>query len=319
MALAADYGNLGDLAITRAQRDFLQSRFPNREVVEVPISQTTSRMKRLSSHVHEHDLVALIGGGNTGYMYDDMEFLRQVVVRAFPNTKIIAFPQSASFPDSAAGRRALRRAQRAYSRHSDLTFMARDLAAEKFMKENFSRNRVVLSPDVVLTLDRQHSADARQGVVLALRDDAEAGLTLAKRHEIQSAVPISDTVLLRDTHIGDSRLDTASASRALDLIWDDFGASRYVVTDRLHGMIFCVITGTPCVAIDSANGKVGDFHSTWLRSVPGVKFVTSADGAQIVEIGESLAGTRPDEDSLREIRNAFEAAFETALGSSFRG
>ena len=38
LALAADYGNLGDVAITYAQRKFLEEKFPNYEVIEIPIS-----------------------------------------------------------------------------------------------------------------------------------------------------------------------------------------------------------------------------------------------------------------------------------------
>ena len=46
LALAADYGNLGDVAITYAQRKFLEEKFPNYEVIEIPIA-SNSRFKSI--------------------------------------------------------------------------------------------------------------------------------------------------------------------------------------------------------------------------------------------------------------------------------
>ncbi len=37
--------------------------------------------------------------------------------------------------------------------------------------------------------------------------------------------------------------------------WDQFSKSGLVITDRLHGMIFAAITGTPCIAIDNKSKK----------------------------------------------------------------
>ena len=37
---------------------------------------------------------------------------------------------------------------------------------------------------------------------------------------------------------------------------NEFKKAKLVLTDRLHGMIFAAITGTPCVAMDNYNHKV---------------------------------------------------------------
>jgi exopolysaccharide biosynthesis predicted pyruvyltransferase EpsI len=36
----------------------------------------------------------------------------------------------------------------------------------------------------------------------------------------------------------------------------DIKQNNIVITDRLHGLIFCYITKTPCIAINSLNNKV---------------------------------------------------------------
>ena len=36
---------------------------------------------------------------------------------------------------------------------------------------------------------------------------------------------------------------------------EEFQSAELVITDRLHGMIFSVITGTPCIAFDNLMRK----------------------------------------------------------------
>ena len=47
VALAADYGNLGDVAITYAQTKFFKEQFPESEIIDFPISKTFTKMKSL--------------------------------------------------------------------------------------------------------------------------------------------------------------------------------------------------------------------------------------------------------------------------------
>lgn len=44
----------------------------------------------------------------------------------------------------------------------------------------------------------------------------------------------------------------------------EYSKAKVVVTDRLHGMIFSAIVGTPCVCIDNVSHKVKNCYS-WLK------------------------------------------------------
>ena len=46
-----------------------------------------------------------------------------------------------------------------------------------------------------------------------------------------------------------------------------------VVTDRLHGMIFAAITGTPCIALDNYNHKIRETYN-WLEHLPYILYIT---------------------------------------------
>lgn len=94
MFLAADYGNLGDVAITYAQEKYLSETFPGYKIVDVPISKTLNSIKAIQSIISKDDIITTVGGGNMCDLYFDIELLRQLVVKAFPNNKVISFPQT---------------------------------------------------------------------------------------------------------------------------------------------------------------------------------------------------------------------------------
>ena len=50
VALAADYGNLGDIAITFAQEAFLRTCYPDYEIVDFPISSTFTEIEGPQAH-----------------------------------------------------------------------------------------------------------------------------------------------------------------------------------------------------------------------------------------------------------------------------
>lgn len=133
VALVADYGNLGDVAITFAQKQFLEELFPGREVILFPISGTFSKMKELKCQVRDDDIVTIVGGGNMGDLYDDIEFCRQFVIQRFKKKPIILFPQTIDYSDTADGRRMLRKAVRSYGKHRNLTvFVREEISYQKY-------------------------------------------------------------------------------------------------------------------------------------------------------------------------------------------
>jgi pyruvyl transferase EpsI len=313
VALAADYGNVGDLAITHAQVHFLSKAFPEAVVEPLPISRTLPAIKQLKRTIGEHDVVTLIGGGNTGDLYDDIQYLRELFVRTFRHTPVISFPQTIEFSDTVYGRWAKWRARRAYNRHRRLSIMARDSRSYELAASMFADCEVVLAPDVVLTLDRSSEPSGRSGVLVALRADLERAIDDDAREAVVSAAADLGTVRSRDTHVGDVRLSLSEADAVLVDYWHDWRSASVVLTDRLHGVIFSVITGTPCVALDSGTGKVGQFYSDWLRDMPGVHLLSSDDAdpvaGQLVRLRD---GGRPDPRLLAAV---FDARFsETAIG-----
>ena len=62
--------------------------------------------------------------------------------------------------------------------------------------------------------------------------------------------------------------------------------ARVVVTDKLHGHVFCALTGIEHVVLDNSYGKVSGTLDAWTGDLPGVH--RAADGAEALRIARGL-------------------------------
>lgn len=288
VALAADYGNLGDVAITYAQTKYLKAQYPEAEVIDFPISKTFIGMKSLKSIMNPNDIITIVGGGNTTDMYDDIEFCRQFIIQQFPKNKIVSFPQTICFSESEYGKKAFKRAVNVYSRHNDLTLSAREKKSYDTYKEYFKKNKIEFCPDIVLSLDKSDSSTTRESITLCLRSDKEKRISDDVQNEIIDVLKKKYKIKYQDTHINKNHMSVRVREEELEKIWNDFKKSKLVITDRLHGMIFCAITKTPCIAIDNSTRKVSGVYNKWLKDFSMIKLAEDLSSEYLIGLIENL-------------------------------
>ncbi len=282
--LAADYGNLGDVAITFAQERFLARHFPDYEIVDVPIEKTHSVLKALRGVCSARDIVTVVGGGNMSDLYFDIELLRQMVVRAFPDNRVILFPQTMFFSDTAAGHYLRRTAHKTYAGHRHLTMAARERWSFDAMRRTLPR--CILVPDIVMTLDEREPAAERKGVTMCLRSDAETLLARDFVEQLRQELEKEHTLTDRDTHIGRGGLTMPEREQELKKIWAQFRSSQWVITDRLHGMIFAYITGTPAIVFANNNYKIEGAYS-WIKECGYIFFIEEPSIEAVLSVMQS--------------------------------
>ena len=255
--LAADYGNIGDMAITHAQKLFLKNMYPQYEIIELTVSQTYRKLRRLKKVINKDDIITLIGGGNMSNEYKEIETQRRFIIKKFKNNKIISFPQTIDYSDDNDGLKSLDNAKKIYSNHPDLTILSREKISFQKMKEIFKKNKIILTPDIVMSLNELAPMQYRKGLTLCLRNDKERKINDSTRKKlIEKIYTKYDTVSEYDTWIGEGIFTIEERDKELNSIWNAFKKSEVVLTDRLHGMIFAYITGTPCVALPNSNHKL---------------------------------------------------------------
>ncbi|GAD90079.1 hypothetical protein VHA01S_032_00290 [Vibrio halioticoli NBRC 102217] len=273
VVLAADYGNLGDVAITFAQSKFLNDNLKNYEVIDVPISRNLTNIRKVKNIINKNDIITIVGGGNLTDNYQSIEDCRLKWVKAFPKNKIVSFPQTIDFSGSTSGNKSFNRSKKIYEAHNNLVMFARERISFDFMKSHLDVE-VKLCPDIVLSLDKRDSTFARNGVLTCIRDDDESALTKEYRQSLLRELKVKfKDVTFSDTHIGEATLNVKERKIELEKIWNEFSGSKLVVTDRLHGMIFSVITGTPCIVLENNNHKIKQTYLNWLSDLGYIKLV----------------------------------------------
>lgn len=303
IALAANYGNLGDVAITYAQKKFLIRYFPEYKVIEIPIDETYKNMKALKQIVGKDDIITIIGGGNFGNIYISIERMRQYFIKKFPNNKIICFPQTIEFSQDLEGKKELKRAKNIYEKHKKLVLLAREQKSFENMKKNFKNTEIFLIPDIVLSLNEKEPEEERKNITICFRKDKENNIDMSIKKKINEDLErkYNDILIQADTHVGDIKISEKQRSKYLKEIWEKFKKSKLVVTDRLHGMIFCAITGTPCIALPNSNGKIESTYNTWLKNIRYIKMLNSQSTA--IEIESEIEKILQESGDYRDIIN----------------
>lgn len=271
------HGNLGDQAIVLAESRFLAD-MGFGDIVEVERIQYMRTRGAVARLVRPGNLVVIDGGGNVGTLWSVENDKMNDVVSRFRGNPIIVFPQTAYFEDSEEGEACKRAVGAAYGANPNLLFFSRDRATYDVMREVSPRTKNLYVPDVVLYLDESRRGLPRSGALLCLRSDKErvtadsAAAVLRSAFEARGlAVRETDTVVTEP-----GRIDACSREAVLDAKWNEFASAEVVVTDRLHGMLFSAITGTPCVALDNVSRKVSQGYE-WIRHLPYVRVASSAD------------------------------------------
>lgn len=264
--LGADYGNLGDVAITLSQERFLKNLYNEAEIITVPISETLNAIPKIKSAIRKDDIVTIVGGGNISDLYEDIEFLRQLVIKSFPNNKIISFPQSVYLTNTSKGEEERKRIKKIYGGHKDLLILMRDKVSFQRMKRILPNSRVKLAPDTVMLEDFRKDADRKKKVLVCLRRDKESAASANDGiYALIEELEKKDFEIIRsDTQIDDVLVRRDGGERHLNKFLNEICESSLVITDRLHGMIFAFITGTPAIVKDNSTGKVSATYE-WIK------------------------------------------------------
>ena len=273
-----EHGNLGDQAIVYAEKSFFKKYFPEWNVLEIPASVFCFCSRRIQKGIDQKALIVIDGGGNIGTLWVEVEYKMQKIIQLFPKNPIVIFPETAYFDTTQAGRNLLRESISAYQSHQNLLVSLRDQKSYDLFQKEYAGVHSMLIPDIVLFLDKTgYASQHRDGILLCFRDDIEASLSDEKRQKIIQ--DISDQGKKYDSFSTHIYRDVVSQTRNefLASLWSRIGKAEWVVTDRLHAMIFSAITGTPCIAFDNANGKVHGVYKTWLRHYSNIHIADTID------------------------------------------
>lgn len=289
---AADYNNLGDVAITVAQEKFLRENVSRDfQIVKVYLNNVIGYIKAIKKLNRENIIVTMIGGGNNGSLYEFIERPRRLLLKKLRHYRIISFPQTVTFENTSKAKPYESVFRYLCAHCDDLTLVARE-------KESFSYYqtleccKVIHTPDIVFSLYNEAKKNCSSGnkVGLILRDDKEKATN--KNHENILKGILSKFGLYAVA------MDTCNIhfdNNAIELLReyiDKLSDVNFAVTDRLHGMILCYITNTPCIVFNNSNGKIKNTYYSWLhKHNNNVYFVDNINSETIIQCVERIINT----------------------------
>lgn len=263
-----EHGNLGDHAITQAETRMLEN-------IGVPYIEFTGN--KLSYLYYTNWLkvmngrpILIHGGGNLGTLWFDVEKVTRKIISDNQKSPIYILPNTFYYEDSPWGKEELEKSIRLYNKHPNLHIYARERISYDAMSKIY-RN-VKLVPDMVLSLDETGKMRKRNGCLLCLRNDCEKTRTDEEETAILQQVTalFGENVRYTDMCVNHS-IPIKNREKELTQKFNEFSGASLVITDRLHGMIFCAITRTPCIVINSKSPKVKGCYD-WIKHLDYIQF-----------------------------------------------
>ena len=185
----------------------------------------------------------------------------------FQNNRIIIFPQTAYYEGDKKDE-LIRAFSDKINYHNDILLMVRDKASYNLFKDHITESKIQLCPDIVLSMGLEgntYTDQERTGVGICIREDKESINGKRQRDSICSILERKGYSYRFITTFADHNVYPEERENILNEKWKEFASCRIVITDRLHGMIFSAITGTPCIAFDNLSGKVSGGYE-WIKN-----------------------------------------------------
>ena len=299
----AVYPNVGDLLISQSVEHFF--RINKNKIVMSLCKQNYSYFSPFN--LHESTILVFQGGGNLGDLFPSHETMRHSLLEKLPKQRAVILPQTVYFQN----KQNMHAAARRYAANKNLTIIARDAVSEQILSKYFS-NDVKCAPDTAHLLQgllpRRHTC---RETLYFLRSDqlpySHDELRSLNRFQNQywcdwpeflskfekSAIKCSSK-LLQVPSLARGNIERRAWNIVRNYLTSKaskmFSSYSQVVTNRLHGLIFAIISDTPVDVVESGYGKTSAYVETWLSKMSSVRLVTP--GAHELGMGRHLLAQR---------------------------
>lgn len=271
-----NHGNLGDHAILLAEEMLLR----NKGILpfEILSHQAKYFIKKYKYRVKDKDIIMITGGGNLGTLWEHEQIGVNEVIKQFKDNKIVIFPQTIYYSKDRHGNYRMKVDNELYHQCKDLLISCRDKKTYDFCKEILNVN-AIYTPDIVTFLDYSDNNNQRSGIMICFRDDKEKVIDNNTKKNINNILlnKFKDENIRYTSTVISGKFSYNKGKKEVLNLLNEISMSKLFITDRLHGMIFACITGTPCIALANSSGKVKGVYEWLCKENEYVKFVENAD------------------------------------------
>lgn len=265
----AIHKNLGDQLITLSVNKMLKELFPEKKIVEIPTEMYQVYRNKLIKSIPKNSLIIINGGGWMGNVWVKEELLVQDMVVSFSNNNIIIFPQTIYYDKNIEPYEELiDSAREAYKKNPHLMITVREQNSYDFAVQHFPNTKIMLVPDIALyyfdELDSLRTYKKENVVTFCLREDRENVRVNDIIEKIKEVFEKHNLAIGKTSTINEVRVPENKRKKSVIDRLEVFAKSKFIVTDRLHGMIFAYLVGTPCFILENKTKKVSGVYDKWL-------------------------------------------------------
>lgn len=275
-----EHGNLGDQAITLAEYNMFSELLPEYAVIELSSDLINSISKRKIRKLIGNAPVFVHGGGFLGTLWLNEEYAFRKVLESVPDNKIVILPQTITYSDDGAGRTEKEMDARVYRNCKHLTLFVRNPGSVIEAEELIDKDQIILVPDMVVSYFPEVTVKQHQEnkCIMCMRSDKEKNLTEKQIKEIEACVRklYPDMNIEWSDTVEKTWIKRSERRERVERKLKEFSKAKFVITDRLHGMVFAAIAGIPCVAFNNSNGKVADVY-TWISELKYVRCISKME------------------------------------------
>lgn len=264
------HGNLGDSLIAIESLNLLKS-ISDRQVIDVPEYFYEIFCDKMV--INPQDDIFVCGGGWMGNLYED-ELVIEDILKRYPNNRITILPQTIYFSKngiySSKGQ-----LKNIIKNVKKLRICLRDQSSYDFCIKYLGLNEknCFLLPDIaLLKLQKiEEKNNNSKNIIFSIRKDkekicSEEQLEEIKKHFLKNGY----NCVNNSTYINKKVISIKSREKKVEKKIKEFANSELVITDRLHSMIFALIAGKKCIALDNVTHKVSGVYNLWLKNIPGL-------------------------------------------------
>jgi exopolysaccharide biosynthesis predicted pyruvyltransferase EpsI len=289
--------NIGDTLIWKGTEEFLK-KMPFKCLYRS--SYNTYKVPKIDKNV----IVLLHGGGNFGDLYEAHNKFRLKIISQFPDNPIIILPQTVYYKRQEA----LHLHATEFGKHRNLTICARDHITLEILQKNFSKNKILLLPDMAFCIPEsflnQHKKVEENRNLYFKRSDIEfqdlnfqdflkevngidvdehdwptyEKITLEWKNyyrllNIKSRFSKSRSFEKLITNVIDWYFLNIYFPKLLKIGTQFISPYKHVYTTRLHGAILSILLDKKVSFLDNSYGKNSNYYNSWLQDLDSIEMI----------------------------------------------
>lgn len=316
----SESSNLGDMAQIAITFKILENEFPQYRIIPCRISFLLHKneifIKAIKRILTPKDVFIM----ESGYNSNDgpQNIMHRKIVSTFPDNRILFLQQTIHFNNEDN----LKETEKIFNNNNNnnIYFICRDKVSYEFAKKHFYNCKLFLFPDLVTFAIGNVSMKPlkkQEGILVIKRNDAESFYTKNDLMEkLKRNIPYTYKKIV-DTVISTPReMVMHNRNKYIRDMLKMISRYKVVITDRYHGLIFCLIANVPVVVLKTNNHKVTTAYE-WLSEDYGKSMFFANDIDEAIDIATEIYNKHQKIENEQNFYNRYYNEFLRVLNKCF--